>query len=71
MTREEIKFALTVESILNRIPEPEYRQLMVEALMVLTMLAENQTNLVLGPGIVTVHDIVHEANRFFIDDQVN
>jgi hypothetical protein len=31
MTRREIKFALQVESILNLIPEPEYRELIVEA----------------------------------------
>jgi len=30
MTRREIKFALQVESILNLIPEPEYRELIVE-----------------------------------------
>ena len=31
MTKEEPKFALLVEEALNRIPEPEYRQLIVEA----------------------------------------
>ena len=34
MTKREIKFALMVEAVLNRIPEPEYRQLLVEALIV-------------------------------------
>ena len=35
MTPGELKFALRVEGALNTIPEPEFRQLMVEALMVI------------------------------------
>ena len=31
MTAGELKFALQVEMVHNRIPKPEYRQLMVEA----------------------------------------
>ncbi|KRX81673.1 putative phosphorylase b kinase regulatory subunit alpha [Trichinella sp. T6] len=69
MTTGEMKFALRVESVLNKIPDPEYRQLLVEALMVLTILAENQTNVVLGPGLVLVDQIVHKANEFFLSDQ--
>lgn len=38
MTPEEIKFALNVEQVLNSVPQPEYRQLMVEALMILHLL---------------------------------
>lgn len=30
MTRREIKFALQVECVLNQVPEPEYRELIVE-----------------------------------------
>lgn len=70
MTRGEIKFALHVESVLNRIPEPEFRQLMVEALMILTLLAENETNIQFGPGFVNVQGIVKEANKIFIQEQV-
>ncbi|KTF71501.1 hypothetical protein cypCar_00036278 [Cyprinus carpio] len=40
MTPGEIKFAVHVETVLNRISQPEYRQLLVEAILVLTMLAE-------------------------------
>ena len=68
MTREEIKFALRVEETLNHIPEPEYRQLMVEALMVLTLVADSQTSIKLGPGLVNVETIVHKANDLFLDD---
>jgi len=69
MTSGEIKFALTVESVLNRIPDPEYRQLLVEALIVLSLVAENQTNVQLGPGLVRVENIVHVANEMFLTDQ--
>lgn len=71
MTTREIKFALTVESVLNRIPDPEYRQLLVEALIVLSLVAENQTNVQLGPGLVRVENIVHVANDLFLADQVS
>ena len=42
MTSGEMKFALVVESVLNSVPEPEYRQLLVEALIVVSMIVENQ-----------------------------
>ena len=35
MTSGEMKFALEVESVLNAVPEPEFRQLLVEALIML------------------------------------
>ena len=37
-----MKFALVVESVLNSVPEPEYRQMLVEALCVVSMVVENQ-----------------------------
>ncbi|CAG0907513.1 unnamed protein product [Cyprideis torosa] len=40
MTAGELKFALHVETVLNTIPQPEYRQLMVEAMMVLMILVD-------------------------------
>ena len=42
MTSGEMKFALVVESVLNSVPEPEYRQMLVEALCVVSMVVENQ-----------------------------
>ncbi|CAL1539769.1 unnamed protein product [Lymnaea stagnalis] len=69
MTKGEFKFALQVEMVLNRIPQPEYRQLMVEAMMVLTMLVENDNNRVnLSGHDIEVDKIVHEANNLFIKD---
>ena len=35
MTSGEMKFALEVESVLNSVPEPDFRQLLVETLIIL------------------------------------
>uniref|UniRef100_A0A5S6QR63 Phosphorylase b kinase regulatory subunit n=1 Tax=Trichuris muris TaxID=70415 RepID=A0A5S6QR63_TRIMR len=69
MTNNEYKFALTVESVLNRIPDTEYRQLIVEVMMVLTLLNESHTNLSLGTGFVNADSIVIRANDLFLIDQ--
>lgn len=69
MTSGELKFALAVETVLNSIPQPEYRQLIVEALMVLTLVAEYNVAQHLG-GIIQVEHLVHKANHIFLDDQV-
>lgn len=68
MTPGEIKFAVHVESVLNRVPQPEYRQLFVEAILVLTLLTDAE-----GPslgGLVAVDRIVHVANDLFYQEQV-
>ncbi|XP_045492082.1 probable phosphorylase b kinase regulatory subunit alpha isoform X5 [Colias croceus] len=69
MTSGELKFALAVETVLNSIPQPEYRQLVVEALMVLTLLVEYKTINNLG-GMITVEHLVHKANQIFLEDQM-
>lgn len=69
MTSGELKFALAVETVLNSIPQPEYRQLVVEALMVLTLVVEYKAVSHLGAAI-TVEHLVHMANEIFLDDQV-
>ncbi|XP_066948042.1 probable phosphorylase b kinase regulatory subunit alpha isoform X6 [Macrobrachium rosenbergii] len=68
MTAGELKFALEVETVLNTIPQPEYRQLVVEALMVLSMVREYYVSDYLG-DIVSAQDIVHLANNIFLQDQ--
>lgn len=68
MTPQEIKFAVHVESVLNRVPQPEYRQLLVEAIMVLTLLSDTEMNSI--GGIIHVDQIVHTANQLFLQDQV-
>uniref|UniRef100_A0A6Q2YYP1 Phosphorylase b kinase regulatory subunit n=1 Tax=Esox lucius TaxID=8010 RepID=A0A6Q2YYP1_ESOLU len=67
MTEGEIKFAVHVESVLNHIPQPEYRQLLVEAVMVLTLVAEMDVDSI--GGIILMDRIVHMANDFFLQDQ--
>ncbi|XP_023653363.1 phosphorylase b kinase regulatory subunit alpha, skeletal muscle isoform isoform X2 [Paramormyrops kingsleyae] len=67
MTPGEIKFAVHVETVLNRVPQPEYRQLLVEAILVLTMLAEIDIPSV--GSIIHVEKIVHIANDMFYKDQ--
>ncbi|GBP17036.1 Probable phosphorylase b kinase regulatory subunit alpha [Eumeta japonica] len=69
MTSGELKFALAVETVLNSIPQPEYRQLVVEALMVLTLVVEYKACGDLG-GTITVEHLVHKANQIFLDDQM-
>lgn len=68
MTAGELKFALEVETVLNTIPQPEYRQLVVEALMVLSLVREYHSTGWLG-DIVSAQDIVHLANNIFLQDQ--
>lgn len=69
MTPGEMKFALRVESALNCIPQPEYRQLMVEALMILSLIVESYPEQNLGE-IVAVDEIVREGHILFLRDQV-
>lgn len=70
MTSGELKFALAVETVLNWIPHPEYRQLIVETLMTFTLYAEHE----ISPcprEIITIEDFVHKANELFLQDQVS
>ena len=71
MTEGEFKFALEVEIALNMLPEPEYRQLMVEAMMVLATMVENDNQKIRMDHFIPVADIVNEANRIFVADQVS
>ncbi|CAL9694147.1 unnamed protein product [Knipowitschia caucasica] len=67
MTPGEIKFSVHVETVLNRVPQPEYRQLLVEAILVLTMLADVDISSI--GSIIHVEKIVHAANDMFYKDQ--
>nr|XP_046171571.1 phosphorylase b kinase regulatory subunit alpha, skeletal muscle isoform-like [Oncorhynchus gorbuscha] len=67
MTPGEIKFAVHVETVLNRVPRPEYRQLLVEAIMVLTLLAEVELESI--GSVIHVDKIVHMASEMFYHDQ--
>lgn len=67
MTPGEIKFSVHVESVLNRVPQPEYRQLLVEAILVLTMMADIEIHSI--GSIIAVEKIVHIANDLFFQEQ--
>lgn len=68
MTQGELKFALEFEHVLNCIPQPEYRQLMVEAIMVLTLLAEHNVVTFINQ-VISVDGLVQHAYKVFLDDQ--
>lgn len=68
MTAGEIKFAVQVESVLNHVPQPEYRQLLVETVMVLGLVADVDVESI--GSIIHVDRILHLANDLFLNDQV-
>ncbi|XP_065311371.1 probable phosphorylase b kinase regulatory subunit alpha [Dermacentor albipictus] len=68
MTPGEFKFALRVEEALNRIPEPEYRQLLVETLMVLSLAVEYETVEKFREPL-DIEGIVQRAHGLFLEDQ--
>ncbi|KXJ26452.1 Phosphorylase b kinase regulatory subunit alpha, liver isoform [Exaiptasia diaphana] len=68
MTARELKFALCVEGALNRIPEPEYRQLIVEALMVMALVVENYPDQPLW-DTVDVDDLVYQGYKIYLKEQ--
>ncbi|XP_056134508.1 phosphorylase b kinase regulatory subunit alpha, liver isoform [Lampris incognitus] len=67
MTKEEIKFAVQVETVLNHVPQPEYRQLLVETVMVLGLVAEVDVDNI--GAIIHIDRILHMANDLFFHDQ--
>ncbi|KAM6413424.1 phosphorylase b kinase regulatory subunit alpha, skeletal muscle isoform [Rhynochetos jubatus] len=67
MTPGEMKFAVHVESVLNRVPQPEYRQLLVEVILVLTMLVDTEVHTI--GGIIAVEKILQTANDLFYEEQ--
>ncbi|PAV76551.1 hypothetical protein WR25_01197 [Diploscapter pachys] len=70
MTRKEIKFALEVEEALNRIAEPEYRELVVEVLWLLGRLdkvvCSNEPKICKDRPL-NVDEILHKANDIFVE----
>uniref|UniRef100_A0A158Q7D1 Phosphorylase b kinase regulatory subunit n=1 Tax=Elaeophora elaphi TaxID=1147741 RepID=A0A158Q7D1_9BILA len=70
MTRREIKFALQVEEVLNQIAEPEYREIMIEALSLLSrmnsLLKLDNPNIPHDQSFV-VDTVVHRANKLFVE----
>jgi phosphorylase kinase alpha/beta subunit len=69
MTAGELKFALEVEAVLNKIPQPEFRQLMVEAIMILCLIVANDNGHCQWHETIVVDTLVHHANEIFIKEQ--
>ena len=68
MTSGEIKFHLHCEALLNTVPEPAFRQLVVEAILVLILVVEYKVVPHLG-GVININDIVRSANQIFLSEE--
>ena len=64
-----MKFALRVENELNKIVYPEYRQLVVEVLMVLYVFLEKDDNLKMQ-SLIPLDTFLSKANELFLEQQV-
>lgn len=64
-----MKFALRVEEELNKMTYPEYRQLVVETLLVLSLLIGHDQDLRIN-YVIKLDEIVCEANDMFLKHQV-
>jgi phosphorylase kinase alpha/beta subunit len=67
MTPGEKNFALRIEHLLNKIVAPEYRQLNIEALMVLAELSERNPDLEIAEYIVLDVLIGHAVRLAWLD----
>ena len=67
-TPDEFKFALAVENVLNTIHSPEYRQMIVESLVVFCAISES-VNLQWNNAI-NFDKILLDSNKIFCDDQL-
>lgn len=70
MTPGELKFALLLESKLNSIPDPEYRQLVVEVLMVVGLVAKASSQPSFGHTPILVDGLINLGLQLFLQDQV-
>ena len=68
MTPYELKFALLVENTLNNLPEPEMRQIAVEALSMLSLLTT--VDIQQFEWLVDVDRIIRRAEELFLADQL-
>ncbi len=71
MTPGELKFALLLESKLNSIPDPEYRQLVVEVLMVVGLVAKASSQPSFGHTPILVDRLINLGLQLFLQDQVH
>ncbi|KHJ86585.1 hypothetical protein OESDEN_13658 [Oesophagostomum dentatum] len=74
MTRREMKFALEVEQALNRIAEPEYREMVVEALWLLGRLdkvVQSEEPNIPRDRPLDVDALLRKANEIFVQHNVS
>jgi len=67
-TPQETKFALKIEEELNKISYPEYRQLVVESMMILSLLLDRDPNYRFN-NIISLDQIIADANKLFLENQ--
>ena len=70
MTPYEMKFALLVENTLNRLPEPEMRQMAVEALSILSLLTTVDCIEQIA-WLIDIDRIILRAEEMFLADQTS
>lgn len=70
MTPNETKFALIVECALNSLRDPEYRQLMIEAIMILGALLSVHSFDENKEDIIQLDLVIDQANDLFLENQV-
>ncbi|KAL4100994.1 hypothetical protein QTP88_021015 [Uroleucon formosanum] len=66
MTHSELQFALYIESMLNQLEKPEYRQLIVELLCIVSTILIRNPELTLKE--LNLDSLVTEANKMFCKD---
>ncbi|KII64015.1 putative phosphorylase b kinase regulatory subunit alpha [Thelohanellus kitauei] len=69
MTPNEMKFALIVESALNSLIEPEYRQVMIELLMIFGKLVSYHRITHMKESVMQLDLIISQANEYFLENQ--
>ena len=71
MTPGELKFALKLETKLNSLPDPEYRQLVVEALMIFSLVTKSSGPQLLTNSSLQIQNVIISAQQLFLEDQVS
>lgn len=67
MTRSELNFALLIEETLTHIKEPEYRQIIVELLCIVSTILQRNPELIFQEHL-DLDNLVHEAFEMFCKD---
>ena len=71
MTPGELKFAQKLETMLNSLPDPDYRQLVVEGLMVFSLVVKSSSPPLLSNSSLQLPNVIFTAQHYFLQDQVS